>query len=161
MLSLYVGLTPNACNIKVVFPETVALESQVCHCFGVLAEAVLLTLLGSRLTLAGHCLAQSCQAVAHWLFSRQHLWSTRPVRETTYGEFFALKFEALGLRRAARSERVVKVPGTFSPARRLTSLTLPLSSPRLSWAFFRGPPRKPTLPYRSRSEPGRNNGTQE
>ena len=73
------------------------MERQVCHCFGVLAEAVLLTLLGSRLTLAGHCLAQSCQAVAHWLFSRQHLWSTRPVRETTYGEFFALKFEALAV----------------------------------------------------------------
>ena len=40
------GLTPNACNMRVVFPETVALERQVCHCFGVLAEAVLLTLRG-------------------------------------------------------------------------------------------------------------------
>ena len=59
------GLTPNACNMRVVFPETVALERQVCHCFGVLAEAVLLTLRRAKMTLPGHCLSQSGQAVAH------------------------------------------------------------------------------------------------
>ena len=51
--------------MRVVFPETVALESQVCHCFGVLAEAVLLTLRRAKMTLPGHCLSQSGQVVAH------------------------------------------------------------------------------------------------
>ena len=55
----------NACNLRVVFPGATASERDVCHCFGVLAEAVLLTLPGPMLTLAGHCLSQSGQAVAH------------------------------------------------------------------------------------------------
>ena len=41
------------------------MERDVCHCFGVLAEAVLLTLRRAKMTLPGHCLSQSGQAVAH------------------------------------------------------------------------------------------------
>ena len=55
----------NACNLRVVFPGATASERDVCHCFGVLAEAVLVTLRRAKMTLPGHCLSQSGQAVAH------------------------------------------------------------------------------------------------
>ena len=51
-------------------PQLLAWVEPVCHCFGVLAEAVLLTLRGANGGSGwGHCLSQSGQAVAHpdWL----------------------------------------------------------------------------------------------
>jgi len=47
------------------FPWGATLESQVCHCFGVFGEAVLVTLRGSNHGSGwGHGLSQSVQAVA-------------------------------------------------------------------------------------------------
>ena len=48
-------------------------------------------------------------------------WHTRLSNAPAPGKT-TLKLQALGLRRAARSERVVKLPGIFSPARRLNIL---------------------------------------